>query len=231
MKLIKPSYEIISDINVDLLKQIEKFGRVCYKSEDKITNESAFNFIKMLLKKGHESVLEHEKITVKFICDRGVSHEIVRHRLASFSQESTRYCDYSLNKFNNEITFIIPNWLDLEEGSYIMLEDNGIFDGPSGVITFNAISKEKLIYLAGIQETEIRYKELIRLGWTAQQARSILPNSLKTEIVVSANLREWRTIFKQRTSKAAHPQMRELMCPLLDELKTKLPVIFEDINY
>lgn len=232
MKLIKPSYEITSKIDgLEILKNIERAGRTCYKSEDKITDDSAIKFIKMLIKKGHESVLEHEKITIKFICDRGVSHEIVRHRLASFSQESTRYCNYSLDKFEGEITFIIPNWLDLEEGKYLMLEDNGIFDTPSGVIPFNSLSKDKLIYLAGIAETEVRYNELISLGWHAQQARSVLPNSLKTEIVVSANLREWRTIFKQRTSKAAHPQMRELMCPLLDELKTKLPVIFEDINY
>ncbi|MFT3753700.1 MAG: FAD-dependent thymidylate synthase [Paludibacter sp.] len=209
MKLINAGYQILSPINgLEVLKNIERAGRTCYKSENKITDESASEFVRMIIKSGHESVIEHEKITVLFICDRGVSHEIVRHRLASFSQESTRYCNYSKDKFNNELTFISPCWINSDK----VLEDESI-------------------YLNTLNNAERSYFALLNKGWSPQQARSVLPNSLKTEIVVTANLREWRTIFKQRTSKAAHPQMREIMCSLLDSLKTLLPVIFDDINY
>jgi len=205
MKIINASYEVLSVIDGNtILKNIEIAGRTCYKSEDKITETSSKEFVKMLISKGHESVLEHEKITVKFICDRGVSHEIVRHRLASFSQESTRYCNYSSNKFDNEITFIdIKNYLS-----------STAYDA----------------WLTAMLNAEIRYKELINAGCSAQIARSVLPNSLKTEIVVTANLREWRLIFNQRTSIAAHPQMQEIMFPLLFCLKRVIPVVFDDIN-
>jgi len=231
MKLIKPYFEIEEFGGKAMIQRIEKAGRTCYKSEKKITNDSAEEFVKMIIKRGHESVLEHEKVSVRIICDRGVSHELVRHRIASFSQESTRFCNYSKDKFGNQITFIIPCWLNLDEGIYLMLEDNGVFDTPKGITPFNSLDKDKLIYLSGIQETEIRYNELINLGWQPQQARSVLPNSLKTEIVITANLREWRLIFKQRTAEAAHPQMREMMIPMLKEFKILLPVIFNDINY
>jgi len=207
MKIIKPYYKILSKIDgEEILRNIERAGRTCYKSEDKISNESSENFVKMIIDRGHESVLEHEKITVLFVCDRGVSHEIVRHRIASFSQESTRYCNYSKDKFEGQITFI------------------DITDHLPNTFVFDA-------WHTALIDAEIRYNELIKSGCTPQIARSVLPNSLKTEIVVTANIREWRTIFKQRTSKAAHPQMRELMCPLLDELKTQIPVIFDDILY
>lgn len=205
MKLIKPYYKILSKIDgSEILEGIERAGRTCYKSEDKITQDSVEKFIRMIIKRGHESVLEHQSISVLFVCDRGVSHEIVRHRLASFSQESTRYCNYSNDKFENELTFIEPCW-DLGGFSYS--------------------------FRYALQSAEQTYMFLVKNGWSAQQARSVLPNALKTEIVVTANLREWRTIFKQRTSKAAHPQMRELMCPLLDELKSFIPVIFDDITH
>lgn len=224
MKLIKPSYQILSQINADeILSSIERAGRTCYKSEDKITKNSAEKFIQMLISKGHESVLEHEKISVLFVCDRGVSHELVRHRLASFSQESTRYCNYSKDKFEGQITFIIPCWIS---ESYEQLLNWITKYTDSGVP-----SAGTRLWLGQMQDSEQRYRYLIDNGWTPQQARSVLPNSLKTEIVVTANLREWRLILKQRTSSAAHPQMRELMCPLLDELKQKLPTIFKDINY
>lgn len=220
MKLIKPSYEILTFIEPDIiLKRIEIAGRTCYKSEDTITTESAKDFVKMIIKRGHESVLEHQSITVKFICDRGVSHEIVRHRIASFSQESTRYCNYSKDKFDNQLTFIIPCWINIPPGSYNRLPEN--YEKEEG-------TEEWLSQLLGCEES---YLFLIDSEWQPQQARSILPNSLKTEIVVTANLREWRTIFKQRTSVAAHPQMRELMCPLLDDLKQKISVIFDDIIF
>jgi thymidylate synthase (FAD) len=212
MKLIRPSFQILTNLSEPsaILKRIESAGRTCYKSEDKITEESAEKFVATIIKSGHESVIEHESICVKFICDRGVSHEIVRHRLASFSQESTRYCNYSKEKFGSRLTFIIPPW---------------VVDNP---LECNDRATE--VWLSGLTACQSRYLSLLELGWAPQQARAILPNSLKTEIVVTANLREWRTILKQRTSLAAHPQMQELMVPLLAELKKLVPVIFDDIN-
>ena len=223
MKLIRPSYEILTQLDpIQLLKNIEAAGRTCYKSEEKITEDSASKFVPMLLARGHESVLEHQSFSVKFICDRAVSHEIVRHRLASFSQESTRYCNYSNNKFDGELTFIIPEWISIEQIELVQhLNEHTYFKVEEGVNTWYHL----------VNESQNSYRRLIKIGWKPEQARSVLPNSLKTEIVVTANIREWRTIFKQRTSKAAHPQMRELMCPLLDELKAMLPELFNDITY
>jgi thymidylate synthase (FAD) len=210
MKLIQPYFEILSEIDgISMLKSIERAGRTCYKSEDKITEGSAEKFVQMLINRGHESVLEHEKISVLFVCDRGVSHEIVRHRIASFSQESTRYCNYSRDGFGKELTFIIPPF-----------EDDGT----------ELRSDEEIEWRKAMQDAERHYMNLIKVGWQPQYARSVLPNSLKTEIVVTANIREWRTILKQRTSKAAHPQMRQLMCPLLDRFKRCIPIIFNDIQ-
>ncbi len=220
MKLIKPSYEILTKINgEEILKNIERAGRTCYKSEDRITEDSAKKFIASIMKSGHESVIEHESVSVKIICDRGVTHEIVRHRLASYSQESTRYCNYSKDKFGNQITFIIPEWLDIKEGEYAV-----DYEANSDNFGHNAWIDTLLLL-------ELRYNDLIKSGWKPQQARSILPNSLKTEIVMTCNIREWRWFFKLRTSNAAHPQMREIACPMLDEFKKLIPVLFNDINY
>ena len=206
MKEIRPSFEIMDDIDgAKILQKLERCGRVCYKSEDKITEGSAEKFIGMILKSGHESVLEHEKLTVKFICDRGVTHEIVRHRIASYSQESTRYCNYSKDKFGNELTFIRPFfWADDSEGY--------------------------AVWKQAMEEIEKTYVKLISLGAKPEEARSILPNSLKTEIVCTMNLREWRHFFRLRTAERAHPQIREISVALLDELKKRIPVIFDDIN-
>lgn len=206
MKEIRPSFEIMDDIDgAKILQKLERCGRVCYKSEDKITEGSAEKFIGMILKSGHESVLEHEKLTVKFICDRGVTHEIVRHRIASYSQESTRYCNYSKDKFGNELTFIRPCfWAD--------------------------DSEEYAVWKQTMEEIEKTYVKLISLGAKPEEARSILPNSLKTEIVCTMNLREWRHFFRLRTAERAHPQIREISVALLDELKKRIPVIFDDIN-
>lgn len=224
MKLIKSFYVIESEIDSDeILRAIEVAGRTCYKSEDKITSDSAKEFVRKIIKSGHESVIEHQSLSIRFICDRGVSHELVRHRLASFSQESTRYCNYSNDKFDNSLTFIVPMWIKED------LSD--ISNSISKTVEYDQLSDETKCWIETIEYTEDSYLWLLSSGWTPQQARSILPNSLKTEIIITANLREWRTIFKQRTSKTAHPQMRELMCPLLDELKEKLPVIFDDIVY
>ncbi|MFZ4569717.1 MAG: FAD-dependent thymidylate synthase [Bacteroidales bacterium] len=217
MQLVTQEYQILGKIDgKQILHSIEFAGRTCYKSEDKITSESAKEFIAMLIRRGHESVLEHEKLSVKFICDRGVSHELVRHRIASFSQESTRYCNYS----KKGITFIIPNWITHEQIDLVQrLNEHN----------FTRIDETTKAWYAAMVQSEQAYDLLIKQGWKPEQARSVLPNSLKTEIVVTANIREWRTIFKQRTAPAAHPQMRELMVPLLACFKRMIPVVFDDI--
>lgn len=206
MKIIKPNIIILTPINGnEILKFIEQCGRVCYKSEDLITENSAQKFAQKIIKSGHEAVLEHFNITIKFICDRGVSHEIVRHRLASYCQESTRYCNYSVDKFDNEITFIKPPFFKEDSFQYNLWKV--------------ACSNAEDIYLT-----------LIDNGATPQEARSVLPNSLKTEVIMTANLREWRHFFKLRTSKAAHPQMREVAILALNTLKNNVPIIFDDIE-
>ena len=210
MKIIKPSYEIltpISDGGIKELQHIEKIGRVCYKSEDRITDdgESAKKFVKMLISNGHEAMIEHSSLSVKFVVDRGVSHELVRHRIASFAQESTRYCNYSKDKFGNEITVIEPCFWN---------EDTGFYE----------------CWKVSCEQSERYYFELLNGGATPQQARTVLPNSLKTEITITANYREWRNFFKLRTAEPAHPQMREVTIPLLKELKTLIPIIFDDIE-
>ena len=219
MKLIKPSFEILSIMSDDYfdddpLQLIELAGRTCYKSENKISENSARDFIAKILKRDHESVIEHSAMTVKFICDRGVSHELVRHRLCSFSQESTRYCNYK-----GECTFIIPPWLNIEEGTYSFTEK-----------TRSDSSEEELLWYRTMLYSENCYQELIKEGWTPQQARSVLPNSIKAEIIMTTNFREWRHIFRLRCSKAAHPQMRELMIPLHKKCKELIPIIFDDIG-
>lgn len=216
MKIIKPSYEIltpISDSGIKELQHIEKIGRVCYKSEDRITDdgESAKKFVKMLINNGHEAMIEHSSLSVKFIVDRGVSHELVRHRIASFAQESTRYCNYSKDKFGNEITVILPCF----------------FDTGMGVLSNSLVYQE---WKFACECAEERYFNLLKMDATPQQARTVLPNSLKTEITITANYREWRNFFKLRTAEAAHPQMREVTIPLLKELKTLIPIIFDDIE-
>ena len=208
MKIIKPSYEILTPISAggkSELQFIEKIGRVCYKSENNIVDGSAEKFVAALIKRGHEAMIEHSTLTVKFICDRGVSHELVRHRLCSFAQESTRYCNYSSDKFGSELTFIEPCFWDYDSEEYSDWEDV-------------------------CHDAELVYMHKINTGVKPEEARSILPNSLKTEIVVTANYREWRNIFRLRCDKVAHPQMRELMIPLLKELQSKIPVIFDDIE-
>jgi len=211
MKIIDPSYKILTPINGhDILRIIEKAGRICYKSEGKISIDSHVDLVKNLIKRGHESVLEHFNITIHFICNRGFSHELVRHRLASYSQESTRYCNYSQEKFGKEITIIKPWWIKNKgmDGNIIM---------------------QNIIWEEAMQDAEKRYFHLLRRGLAPQEARGVLPIDLKTEIIITTNLREWRHILKLRTSKAAHPSMRELMIPLLEEFQKRIPVVFGDI--
>lgn len=206
MKIIKPYHEIMTPIDgVQILKHIENCGRICYKSEHKITEDSYLTFAKNIVKRGHEAVIEHYSLSVKFVCDRGVSHEIVRHRMASYCQESTRYCNYSKDDFQSEITVIEPIFLEQYTDGYSMWEE-------------------------ACQIAERAYFKMLDWGCSPQETRAVLPNSLKTEIVMTANLREWRHFLKLRTSKAAHPQIREIAIPLLKELKERIPVIFDDIE-
>lgn len=286
MKLIKPSFEILEQKpGLDgLLQHIERCGRTCYKSEDKITEESAPKFVDMLVKRGHTAMVEHgtvylkysitlegsmnmankyhfnkystvtigneplcggepqeykdayittnyrvllqndwlddlkyqceptehhvKRITVKFTCDRGVSHEFVRHRVFSFAQESTRYCNYSKDKFGKECTFIIPCWLDLPEGS-VSYPEIPIFRERHG----NVVG----IFLNNLYWAEANYFDLLEQGWIAQQARAVLPNSLKTELIMTGTIEQWEGFFKLRCAKDAHPQARELAVPLYEE--------------
>ena len=205
MKLIPPSFELLDRPDGQVLQKLELAGRVCYKSEEKITPDSAAGFVARILKNGHESVLEHEKLTVRLICDRGVSHEIVRHRIASYSQESTRYCNYAKDKYQRELTFIRPFFWENDPEKFS-------------------------IWKRAMEGAESAYLALMDLGATAQEARSVLPNSLKTELVVTMDLREWRHFFRLRTAPAAHPQMRELAVPLLAAFRRAVPVVFDDLG-
>lgn len=213
MKIIEQGYEIIS-LPDNLLETLEQAGRTCYKSEDKITPESAPKFVKMLRDRGHHAMIEFGDIIVRFVTNRGVTHEIVRHRLSSFAQESTRYVRYS-----GKMEFIRPVWCsDAVLGLF-----NEAYD-------FDKVENHaENSFLSALFLAEDHYNHLLDQGWRPEQAREVLPNALKTEIVWKANIREWRHIFSLRCSKAAHPQMRALMSPLLAELKDKLPVVFNDI--
>lgn len=277
MRLIKPSFEILEQKpGLDgLLQHIERCGRTCYKSEDKITEESAPKFVDMLVKRGHTAMVEHgtvyltlnmssrnkyfkyctnkysnaistgeaeagtwvgyittnyrvllqegwlsdlehiteptkhiRRITVKFVCDRGVSHEFVRHRVFSFAQESTRYCNYSKDKFGKECTFIIPCWLDLPEGS-VSSPEIPIFRERHG----DAVGT----FLNNLYWAEVNYFDLLEQGWKPQQARAVLPNSLKTELIMTGTIAQWEGFFKLRDANDAHPQARELAAPLHEE--------------
>lgn len=206
MKIISPSFELLDSLDgAALLQKIELAGRVCYKSEAKITPDSAAGFVRRILENGHESVLEHEKLTARVVCDRGVSHEIVRHRVASYSQESTRYCNYSLDKFQNELTFIRPFFWNDEPEKF-------------------------RVWQVAMAAAEHSYLKLLELGATPQEARTVLPNSLKTELVMTMDLREWRHFFRLRAAAPAHPQMRELAVPMLRAFQKAVPVVFDDIE-
>lgn len=218
MKVIKAGYEILTPISGNELEMIERAGRTCYKSEDKITEESAKKFVRNLINRQHEAMLEHSSLTVKFICDRGVSHELVRHRVASFAQESTRYCNYSQEKFGKELTFIKPFFFDS--------------DCCNGYEAGKNITQCEAFWTAAMQEAEKCYFMLLEGGATPQEARSVLPNSLKTEVVMTANYREWRHFFNLRAARStgpAHPQMEEITIPLLLNLHKQIPVVFDDI--
>ena len=299
MKLIKPSFTIIEQQAglEGIYKQIEMAGRTCYKSEDKITETSAKEFVDRMIKSGHGAMLEHgtvylaipmttyapdavnkyrdnayskvndcdefiftdkygdevaawcvttnlrvlvendcledleflckpteyheRRYTVKFICDRGVSHEFVRHRVFSFAQESTRYCNYSKDKFNNEITFIIPCWMD---DSQVGHHDTGDIINQAYnflPVECNPGEYEEILFMDIMAKAEFNYNELIKKGWKAQEARAILPNSLKTELVMTGFVSDWKHFFELRDAKSAHPQALELASPLHQEFLTR----------
>lgn len=221
MNILVPEYKILTPISeggIDELKHIERIGRVCYKSEDKISEDgsSAKRFVKMLIDNHHEAMIEHSALSVLFTCDRGISHELVRHRIASFAQESTRYVNYSKEKFGREISVIDP--------SNGILLDNKMQNMSDEVIKAVYAEWEKAMI-----DAESHYMKMIEIGATPQIARAVLPNSTKTNITITANYREWRSFFKLRTAEAAHPQMREITIPLCKELQKKIPIIFDDI--
>lgn len=213
MKVVNAGYKILTEISEDGIKElqhIEKIGRVCYKSEGLITEdgESAKKFVRKLISNGHEAMLEHSSLSVLFTVDRGVTHELVRHRIMSFAQESTRYCNYSGDKFGNEITVVKPCWLDGEA------------------------SLEYCIWAVAMRDAERAYFDLIHAGWKPQQARSVLPTSTKADITLTGNYREWRHFFKLRAcgvTGAPHPQMLEVTIPLLREISGLIPVVFDDL--
>lgn len=209
MQVIRPYTQIYLDFDGQkVLRKIEAVARTCYKSEGKIAEGSAEKMVAALIRNGHEAMLEHASVTVKFVVDRGISHELVRHRLASFAQESTRYCNYSKDDFGSEITFIIPEF---------------VVYGTDGF----KIWKEQM------KSAEKAYFDMLEFGLSPQEARSVLPNSLKTEVVMTANFREWRHFFKLRaagTTGRPHIQMLEVAVPLLQDMKKLIPVIFDDIQ-
>jgi thymidylate synthase (FAD) len=208
MQAIKPYTQIYKDFDGQkVLQKIEAAARTCYKSEGKIQEGSAAKLVAGLIKSGHEAMLEHASVTVKFVVDRGISHELVRHRLASFAQESTRYCNYSKDDFGSEITFIIPDYLEYKSEGWNIWKES-------------------------MKQAEDAYFKMLDFGLSPQQARAVLPNSLKTEVVMTANLREWRHFFKLRalgTTGKPHPQMLEVAIPLLEDMKNLIPVVFDDL--
>lgn len=242
MRVIEPSYEIINPIShyaidkqiipgidiysidpnlnaSDEFRRIERCGRICYKSGTTDDIQVTRRFIKNIIEKNHESVLEHSSLSVDFICSRAISHELVRHRLASFSQESQRYCNYSNGKFNSEITFIRPLWVGGNPDVRTFAEGKPIDIATDATIYWYELCKE----------AENKYFDLLDFGLLPQEAREVLPNSTKTEIAVTTNYREWRHILELRTASDAHPEMQRIMKPLLDELKQRIPVVFDDI--
>jgi len=205
LKIIKPYHEIIDEPAKDfVIYYLEKTARVCYKSESKIKENSATPLLRSLFKNGHHSIFEHVSFSTRIICDRGISHELVRHRHCTFSQESTRYANYSKHKFNREITVIKPFFFSEGSDSYILW--------------YNSMKFSEQAYLS-----------LIEKGASPQEARSVLPNSLKTELIMTANLREYLHILTLRCSPKAHPQMREIMIPLLENIYEFAPFMFKDL--
>ena len=217
MKIIEPSFQWLDGRAPDghaILANIAKAGRTCYQSEPSIDDAA---FVRKIIERGHESVIEHALISVQLTCDRGVTHEAVRHRIASYSQESTRYCNYGKGKFGSEITYI-----DISRGIELC--------PVTSKLDSETISEIVGVWWDACLYAERCYMRMIKLGASPQIARSVLNNSTKTAIVISMNPREWRHFFKLRNDPAAHPQMREVAGMMLAEFKTAVPVIFDDLE-
>ena len=213
MKVIEPGFKILTHTSYngrDELGYIEDVARTCYKSEDKISFDgtSSRKMVRSLISSSHDAMIEHSILSIKFICDRGISHELVRHRTMSFAQESTRYCNYSKGQFGGEITVIRPFWVDVGTVGYEM-------------------------WYSACEDAERSYFDLLGYGWTPQEARSVLPHSLKTEVVVTGNYRSWRHFFELRAcdkTGPAHPQMKQIAIPALLEVKRRIPIAFDDLE-
>ena len=206
MKLVKPKVEVLDKLNgTQILKRIEKIARTCYKSEDKISEDdsSARKLVTNLINSKHEAMLEFVDITVKFTCSRSIAQEITRHRLASFAMESQRFCAYNKDKFGNEVTFVLPSWVNDNESTELFIQT--------------------------LKNTELTYFELLNKGLKAQESREVLPNATKTELNMKCNLREWRHFFNLRCSQAAHPDIRMLALDLLKQFHEVIPIIFDDL--
>jgi len=234
MRIIQAKAEIMDKRNPsEIIHRINVAGRTCYKSEAK-DEEMEKQFVRNLVARGHEAMLEHASMTVQFTVDRGVSHELVRHRLASFAQESTRYCNYSQEKFGEEITVIEPcffkNLPDKEHIRECVLWEDWKTLNEAGIADDGWIYA---LWAKACIESESDYFEMLKYGATPEEARSVLPNSLKTEVIMTANLREWRHFFKLRAAGETgkpHPQMLEVAVPLLKECLEWLPEVFGDIQ-
>lgn len=206
MKIIEPKIEVEKFDGKKVMKRIERACRTCYRSEGSITEDSYKTLLKNCITRGHESVLEHEKITIRMICDLGVYKDLTRHRIASFSVESTRYCNYGKDKFDNELKFIKP--CNIEENS-------SLYDK----------------WLNSLEIIEKNYLDMSNEGAKADQLRMILPHSIAAEVTMTANIREWKHILALRTTNHAHPAIQQLLIPLLLLFKKEMPEIFEDVSY
>ena len=205
MKLIEPRVCVESYDSRKIMKNLERACRTCYRSEDLITEESYKTLLKNCINRGHESILEHEKITIRMTCDVGVYKDLTRHRFASFSIESTRYCNYGKDKFDNEINFIRPLFAD-ELDKFNIWKDT-------------------------MQTIEDAYMKMVAAGYKPDEMRMILPHSVAAEVTMTANIREWKHILDLRTKKMAHPAVQQVMIPLLLNFKKNMPEIFGDIEY
>lgn len=213
MKIIKPEFKIVSAPSEEVMyKLLADAGRICYKSERKSANSDRI-FLRNRIADGHESILEHATISVLLTCDRGVSHELVRHRIASYSQESTRYCNYAKDKFDSQVTYI-----NIAEGA--TLDPNIHPDKLHAIV---------LEWYNACEDAERHYFRMLELGATPQISRSVLNNSTKTEIMVTMNIRSWRNFFRLRCATVAHPQMRQISTAMLETFKELWPVLFDDI--
>jgi thymidylate synthase (FAD) len=228
MKLVRESVELTIlgeglDINSEgkLGRFLESCGRVCYKSEPKATEDSYKKFLKTIIKSGHESILEHANVTAKIITNRSVTHELVRHRIGvAYSQESTRYCNYSGDRFGSELSFVVPVWVSDEEVSRHF---------PDEQYDYGYMNNPVRVWVEQMQSCEDEYLRLLQLGWTPEKAREILPNSLATTIMTTFDIRAWRHVLKQRLSRACHPQMRCMMFQVAEKFNEYLPIFFSDI--